>query len=125
MTWMDGDGMGVPAHVRVDGPEITGQDREAIARRLHQKLDRFSSSIARITVRLSDANGPKGGVDQICQVTVVLRRLPAVVVHDADPDVRRAIDRAIDAAALAVGRSVQRRRLKRLHHRVSPPPFNM
>jgi ribosome-associated translation inhibitor RaiA len=108
-----------PAHVRVIGGAINDQDRDYIARKLGMKLGKFVSSIERVTVRLSDTNGPKGGRDQRCQIKVVLSGLPSVVVNETDSTLPRSIDRAIDAAATAVQRCVQRRRLKALHHRSS------
>jgi hypothetical protein len=108
-----------PAHVRVMGGAIDDEDRGYIARKLGMKLGKFVSSIERITVRLSDTNGPKGGRDQRCQIKVVLSGLPSVVVNETDSTLPRTIDCAVDAAALAVRRRVQRRRLKPLHHRSS------
>jgi hypothetical protein len=110
------------AHVRVIDGAIDDQDRDYIARKLGMKLGKFVSSIERITVRLSDANGPKGGHDQQCQIKVVLSGLPSVVVNETDSTVPRTVDRAIDAVAIAVRRRVQRRRLKPLHHRSSQTP---
>jgi ribosome-associated translation inhibitor RaiA len=108
-----------PAHVRVFGGAIDDADRDYIARKLGMKLGKFVSSIERITVRLSDTNGPKGGHDQKCHIKVVLSGLPSVVVNATDSTFPRSVDRAIDAVAIAVRRRVQRRRLKRLHHRSS------
>jgi hypothetical protein len=108
-----------PAHVRVIGGAIDDGDRDYIARKLGMKLGKFASSIERITVRLSDTNGPKGGRDQKSQIKVVLSGLPSVVVSEIDSALPRTIDRAIDAAAIAVRRRLQRRRLKPLHHRSS------
>ena len=108
-----------PAHVRVIGAALNDEDRGYIARKLGMKLGKFVSSIERITVRLSDTNGPKGGHDQKCQVKVVLSGLPSVVVNATDSSLPRTVDRAIDAVAIAVRRRVQRRRLKPLHHRSS------
>ena len=111
-----------PAHVRVLGGQIEDDDREQIGRKLGMKLGKFAASIERITVRLSDANGPKGGRDQVCQIKVVISGLPSVVVEERDAAFQQAVDRAISSAALAVRRSLQRRRLKPLHHRASQPP---
>ena len=108
-----------PAHVRVIGGAIDDEDRQYIGRKLGMKLGKFRASIERITVRLSDANGPKGGRDQKCLIKVVLSGLPSVVVNEMDSTLLRTIDRAIDAIAIAVRRRVQRRRLKPLHHRFS------
>jgi hypothetical protein len=108
-----------PAHVRVMGGAIGDEDRDYIGRKLGMKLGKLGASIERITVRLSDTNGPKGGRDQKCQIKVVLSGLPSVVVNEMDSTLPRTIDRAVDAASIAVLRRVQRRRLKPLHHRSS------
>jgi len=108
-----------PAHVRVIGGAIDNEDRDYIGRKLGMKLGKFGASIERVTVRLSDTNGPKGGRDQRCQIKVVLSGLPSVVVNETDSTLPRTIDRAVDAIAIAVRRRVQRRRLKPLHHRSS------
>jgi hypothetical protein len=110
-----------PAHIRVLGVEMEDHDRDHIARKLGMKLGKFASSIERITVRLSDANGPKGGRDQICQIKVVLSGLPSIVVEERARALHTATERAMKATALTVRRSVQRRRLKALHHRASQP----
>ena len=112
-------GPSLPAHVRVIGGAIDDEHRDCIARKLGTKLGKFASSVERITVRLSDTNGPKGGQDQKCQIKVVMSGLPSVVVNETDSTLGRTIDRAIDAAATTVRRRVQRRRLKPLHHRSS------
>jgi len=111
------DPVPAPAHVRIIGAAIADRDREGIARKLGMKFGKFGSSIERITVRLSDDNGPKGGNDQRCQIKVVLSGLPSVVVNETDSLLPRAIGRALDSAAIAVRRSIHRRRLKPLHHR--------
>lgn len=108
-----------PAHVRVRGGAIDDEDRDYIARKLGMKFAEFVASIERMTVRLSDTNGPKGGRDKRCQIKVVLSGLPTVVVNVTDTTLSRTIDRAVEASARAVRRRVQRRRLKPLHHRSS------
>lgn len=110
-----------PAHVRVLGAKIGDRDREAIAGKLGRKLGKFGASIERITVRLTDANGPKGGRDQIAQIKVVLSGLPSVVVEERDSSFQRGVDRAMNSAAVAVRASLQRRRLKPLRDRAQPP----
>jgi CBS domain-containing protein len=104
-----------PAHIRVIGARLEQEDRDAAARKLGMKLGKFASSIERVSVRLFDANGPKGGVDQVCRIKVVLSGLPSIVVERRSAALPDAIDAAIRATALAVRRSVQRRRLKPLH----------
>jgi CBS domain-containing protein len=110
-----------PGHIRVLGGTLNSADREAIARKLGMRLGRFASTIERVTVRLSDVNGPKGGVDHRCLIKAVLTGLPSVVVERRDSTLQRAANAAIGAAAQAVKRSVQRRRLKPLHRRRPQP----
>jgi hypothetical protein len=106
-----------PAHIRVIGAQLDDENREYMARKLATKLGKFRSSIERVTVRLSDANGPKGGRDQVCRIKVVLSGLPSIVVDERDSRFQRAVDRAIDSTAVAVRRSLQRRRMKPLRGR--------
>jgi acetoin utilization protein AcuB len=110
-----------PAHVRVAGADLGDTDRDYISRKLGTKLGKFASSIERVTVRLSDANGPKGGRDQVSQIKVVISGLPSVVVEERDATLRKAVDRSINAMTVALRRTLQRRRTKPLRdHRVRP-----
>jgi hypothetical protein len=94
------------------GATLDPEDRDTIARKLGKRLGKFASSIERVSVRLSDVNGPKGGVDHKFLIKVVLSGLPSVVVERQDSSLRRAANDAIATTAQAVRRSVQRRRLK-------------
>jgi len=110
-----------PAHIRVIGAELSPAEKADISRTLGMKLAKYATSIERLTVRVFDANGPKGGVDQICRIKIVLTGLPSLMVerrHVARP---KAIDAAIRAVALAVRSRVERRRLKPLHRRRPSP----
>ena len=69
------------------------------------------------TVRMTDANGPRGGVDHVCNVKVVLSGLPSVVVERRDASPRVVIDLALRTTAQAVRRSLRRRRMKPLRRR--------
>jgi ribosome-associated translation inhibitor RaiA len=106
-----------PAHLREIGVELDEEHRALILRKLGMKLGKFATSIERVTVRVTDANGPRGGVDHVCNVKVVLSGLPSVVVERQDVSPHAAIDRALGATAQAVRRSVRRRRMKPLRRR--------
>jgi ribosome-associated translation inhibitor RaiA len=84
--------------------------RNRVERRLAFALGRFGMWIERATVRLSDSNGPRGGVDKHCRIVVDLRGHGAVVVEDADRDLNVAVDRACDRVGQAVGRRLEKRR---------------
>ena len=102
-----------PAHVRVIGVELEDDDHAVIRRKLGMKLGKFATSIERVTVRVTDTNGPRGGIDQVCNVKVVLSGLPSVVVERRHAALHAAIDVALRASEQAVRRSVRRRRMKR------------
>jgi len=101
-----------PAHVRVIGVELDDGDRESIRQKLSTKLGKFAASIERVSVRVTDANGPRGGVDQVCSVKVVLSGLPSVVVERRHTSLHAAIAAALRATEQAVRSSVRRRRMK-------------
>ena len=103
-----------PAHVRVIGVELDEDNRAHIRRKLGMKLGKFATSIERVTVRVTDTNGPRGGVDQVCNVKVVLSGLPSVVIERREVALHAAIDVALRATEQAVRRSVGRRRMKAL-----------
>jgi hypothetical protein len=103
--------------VRVLGVELGDEDRALIRRKLGMKLGKFVGSIERVTVRVTDDNGPRGGVDHVCNVKVVLSGLPSVVVERRAVAPQAAIDSALRAAEYAVRRSVGRRRMKPLRRR--------
>ena len=107
----------IPAHVRVDGVPLDESDREYIRRRLGEKLGRHAKSVERVSVRLRDINGPRGGVDVQCRMKVVLSDLPSVVVEHQAATFRPALTVALAGAERAVRRTLQRRRMRPIRAR--------
>jgi hypothetical protein len=99
------------AHIRAFGLVLDPDDRKYIRRKLGMKLGKFGSSLERISVRVEDVNGPRGGVDHACRVKVVLTNLPSVVVVEQDASLIAAVDRALGGAERGVRRALQRRRM--------------
>ena len=102
----------VPAHIRTFGVELDPEDRTYIRRKLGLKLGKFAASIERVSVRVQDVNGPRGGVDHACQIKVVLSGAPSVVFVEQDASMTAAIDGALAGSERAVRRAVRRRRTK-------------
>jgi hypothetical protein len=94
------------------GVELHDDDRELVRQKLGARLGKFATSIERVTVRVTDANGPRGGIDQVCSVKVVLTGLPSVVIERRHKALPAAIDAAVRAAEGAVRSSLRRRRMK-------------
>lgn len=102
----------VPANLRVFGTELDEGDRDYVRRKLGMKLGKFAESIERVTVRIADVNGPRGGIDQRCRIKVVLSGLPSVVGEQQDVSRDAAVDGALSTVERAVRRAVERRRMK-------------
>ena len=101
-----------PAHIRGAGAILEDTDRAYIRRKLGMQLGKFARSIERVSVRVKDVNGPRGGVDKLCAVKVVLSRLPSVVVQEQRASLQAAMDGALLRTERVVRRSVQRRRTR-------------
>lgn len=106
----------ITAHIRVLGADVGADERAYIRRKLVRKFGKFARSVERVSVRIEDANGPKGGVDQACRIKVVLSGLPSIIVEQRDPKLVAAVDGALTGAERAVRRSLQRRRMKPIKH---------
>lgn len=100
----------VPAHIRVIGVRLSEDDKADIRRKLGRKLGKFAASIERVSVRVKDVNGPRGGIDQLCRIKVVLSEFPSVVFENQDALAEVAINGAIAGAERAVRKALERRR---------------
>jgi len=87
---------------------LTSETRELAERRLLFALSRFDSKIERVSMVIADVNGPRGGIDKSCSVTVKLRRLPDVRVSSEHTGVEAAIGHAADRVGRAVARAIER-----------------
>jgi putative sigma-54 modulation protein len=80
-----------------------------LRRRIEYALGRYKDAIRRVTVRLRDLNGPRGGADKQCQLQVELSGQPPLVISDTDPDLYVAIGRAAKRADRQVARRLGRK----------------
>jgi hypothetical protein len=98
----------VHTHIRAFGIYLNPNTRTSIRRKLDSKFRKFARSIERMSVRLEDVNGPRGGVDHVCRMKVVLRNLPSVVYEKQDVTVDAAVGGALAGAERAVRKTLQR-----------------
>jgi putative sigma-54 modulation protein len=89
--------------------------RRQIEHRIRAALTRFDERIMRVSLWLSDVNGPKGGSDKNCQVQIVMPGKPDVVIDETRDNLYSAINRALERAGQTVVRRLdrKRRRVKR------------
>jgi CBS domain-containing protein len=107
----------VPANIRVAGVKLNRDDRAYIRQTLGNKLGKYANSIERVSVRVKDVNGPKGGIDQVCRIKVVLSGLPSVVFECQATSLKDAVNGALTGVERVVRRTVQRRRMLRAQTR--------
>lgn len=100
-------------YIRAVGLPIDDADRAYLRHKLAIKLGKFDRALERVSVRISDANGPRGGTDKLCTIKVVLVRAPSVVVEHQSASLKTAMDAAMQRAERAVRRAVQRRNATR------------
>ena len=94
--------------IRGRAVELTQPIKEHVERRLSFALGRFGTQVRSARVRLEDLNGPKGGLDKRCRVTLSGDLIGQSFVEATDADLYTAIDRAAGAAGRAVSRSLER-----------------
>jgi ribosome-associated translation inhibitor RaiA len=97
-----------PIAIRTTGVELTDDIRAYANRRMSTKLAKFAKHIERLTVRLEDVNGPRGGIDTQCRVKVVLAGLGPVVYEAIGREATDAIDLAATGTERAVRKTIRR-----------------
>jgi putative sigma-54 modulation protein len=98
------------SQIRTGGVELTREDRDYIRRKVDAKLGKLESKVERVSFRLEDINGPRGGVDKICRANVAVKGLPIVVVERQHQSARAAVDGTLDATERTVRKMLGRRR---------------
>lgn len=79
-------------------PQAT-QFRELTERRVRFVLRRLGWMVPRAQVKMSDVNGPRGGIDKRCQVELRTDGAGSLVVASVANDWRTALDNALARAA--------------------------
>lgn len=95
------------------GIDLTPEMGRHVHRRVHFALGRFAARIRNISVRLTDVNGPRGGIDTCCDIRVDAGFHHPVLIRDRQVNAYAAIDSATDRAARALERVLS------AQHRVS------
>jgi ribosome-associated translation inhibitor RaiA len=90
---------------------ITPSLRTYLERRLRFSLSPARSKIQGIAVRLRDLNGPRGGRDKLCQVSITIPGCPTVLVKEIQENMYCAIDRAVKRAAYRAVQILMRQRM--------------
>ena len=82
--------------IRSRNVALNSELRQHIARRVGQALNRFEQRVGSVQVAFTDVNGPKGGPDKVCRLTVVLAGCDQVTVTEYGSNLFRIVDRVAD-----------------------------
>ena len=93
---------------------LTDADRDFASAQVVRALTKFGSRITRVDVHVADLNGPRGGDDKHCAVTVSISGKPALVGTDRNADINDAITMAIHRVERRVRRALAKERLRGL-----------
>jgi putative sigma-54 modulation protein len=93
---------------RVRGIDFTNELRNAVEKLVTFAIDRYETQVDKISVYLADLNGPKGGVDKLCQITASLRRGNPVLILERGSKILTTVNRAARRLGHRIGRDVQR-----------------
>lgn len=108
--------------IRTRRDELSEGLQRYVERRLAFTLDRHVSKVGQVLVYLDDLNGPKGGVDKLCQVKVELPGLRTVEILERDSTFAGAVDGAVRRAGYRIQQILRRRRPEEISHRMRRVP---
>ena len=84
--------------------------RDLAEKRIRRVLGRSTRHVARLSIRLGDLNGPRGGVDKFCVIDLQLHKGPRVRVRARHERLAAAVQEAASRARRAVYRELGRNR---------------
>jgi putative sigma-54 modulation protein len=88
------------------GIELSAELRDYVTRRIHFGLGRFVGRIKSLTVRLTDINGPRGGIDKSCHIRVDAGLSQRVIVRERQETIHAAVALAMERVERAVERQL-------------------
>ena len=102
-----------PISIRSSLP-LAEEFERRIRLQLARRLGHDASLIQRGTVRFEDVNGPKGGVDKVCRIKLVLTGRPSLFAEKRAPTVEQAFAATVQSIGITLTRGHDRRVSDRL-----------
>tara|TARA_R110002072_G_scaffold105495_1_gene230589 strand:+ start:713 stop:1069 length:357 start_codon:yes stop_codon:yes gene_type:complete len=87
---------------------LSEDERDSVKQRVLMRLARFQDNIHSLNIYFKDINGPKGGIDKECTLTLKVNNLEEVVISSKAESLINAVDRSTERA-----KSLLARRLKK------------
>lgn len=94
--------------IRTRAIEVTDELRDLVTQRVQFALDTFKDRIGAVSVYLMDLNGPRQGVDKLCQITVRVHGAGNVVVLERSSNMAVALSRAASSLKYRVSEGLRR-----------------
>lgn len=98
--------------VRPRDIELSDELQKQVERSVAFAVDRHSTQVTQVSVYLADLNGPRGGVDKLCQITADLKGSTPVLILEKGDDLLATVNRAVRRLGYRIGRRVQRVRTR-------------
>ena len=93
--------------------DTEGRQFQALAeQRIRLVMHRLSLRVSQASIRLSDVNGPRGGIDKRCQVEFTTQGHGRIVSTAMAANWRAAFEGALARAARRIVRSMQRSQIR-------------
>ncbi len=92
--------------ITTHGLKLTSELADYVNRRVRFSMGRFAGRISRLSIRIADVNGPRGGVDKRCDVVVEAGLAQPIVVHERHASLFAAIGLAVERAQRTLRRRI-------------------
>jgi len=96
-----------------DGLPLKVKVQDYVQRKVDSAIGPFEDFVKAVDIRIVDVNGPKGGIDQRCRVTVAMNGKPDIVASANHENSFGAISLAVDRVRRSLQRVVGRNKSKR------------
>lgn len=100
-------------HVRAQDQSLVGAIQRHLEKRARAALGPMATRVSSVGLALSDINGPRGGADLRCVVTVDLLPTGSLRAEATHADLLSAVGRALARARREIARVTRERRIAR------------
>jgi hypothetical protein len=94
------------------GPELEQQ----VQRSVMFAVDRYSDRLNRVSVYLTDLNGPRGGVDKLCHLVADMKSGTPVLIVEKGEDILSMVNRAARRLGYRLSRRMNRLKVPAARH---------
>lgn len=113
----------VQLRVKARGIALTGELLRIVQGSVCAAIGRFADRVAEVFVWIEDVNGPRGGVDTRCRMTLQLARGGQITSSAVAANEFAAIGHAANRARVRFVRAINKRRHKRRQRRIDSRPL--